>query len=156
MTGYGLAENIHDTKKITVEIRTLNSKQLDLILKLPNELRFAELDFRNKIGARLVRGKIDATITITDTSLESGNRINASAVESYLLQINELSLKLGFPMSNDPSAFLFRLPGVFEMPEQQYDGAFVAKIAETIDCALDIVDGFRVQEGLTLTLLLTM
>lgn len=150
MTGYGLAENIHDNKKITVEIRTLNSKQLDLILKLPNELRFVELDFRNKIGARLVRGKIDATITITDTSLESGNRINASVVESYLQQINELSLKLGFPMSNDPSAFLFRLPGVFEMPEQQYDEVFVAKIAETIDRALDIVDDFRIQEGQTL------
>ena len=50
MTGYGIAEQTYNSKKISVEIKTLNSKQLDLALKLPNELRSAELDFRNKIG----------------------------------------------------------------------------------------------------------
>ena len=76
MTGYGIAENIYNTKKITVEIKTLNSKQLDLNVKLPNELRFAELDFRNKVGAKLQRGKIDMVITITDTNLDQSNHID--------------------------------------------------------------------------------
>ena len=69
MTGYGIAEQTYKEKKITVEIKTLNSKQLDLQVKLPNELRSAELDFRNKIGANLQRGKIDVIITLTDTDL---------------------------------------------------------------------------------------
>ena len=73
MTGYGIAENLYNTKKITVEIRTLNSKQLDLAMKLPNELRFAELDFRNKVGTKLLRGKIDVVITIADTEMDQMN-----------------------------------------------------------------------------------
>ena len=88
MTGYGIAESLFNTKKITVEIRTLNSKQLDLAVKLPNELRFAELDFRNRIGAKLFRGKIDTVITITDTAADAVNQIDPDVVASYLRQIN--------------------------------------------------------------------
>ena len=150
MTGYGIAESLYNTKKITVEIRTLNSKQLDLAMKLPNELRFAELDFRNKIGTRLFRGKIDAVITIADTSVDSVNRIDADVVASYLRQINGISEELGIAPSTDVAALLFRMPGIFNTPEQSYDEEFVAKIAETIDQALGMVDGFRVQEGQTL------
>ena len=150
MTGYGMAESLYNTKKITVEIRTLNSKQLDLAMKLPNELRFAELDFRNKIGTRLFRGKIDAVITIADTSVDSVNRIDADVVASYLRQINGISEELGLAPSTDVAALLFRMPGIFNTPEQSYDEEFVAKIAETIDQVLGMVDGFRVQEGQTL------
>lgn len=150
MTGYGIAESLFNTKKITVEIRTLNSKQLDLALKLPNELRFAELDFRNKIGARLFRGKIDATITITDTSADAVNQIDADVVASYLRQINGITEELGIAPSADMAALLFRMPGIFNTPEQSYDEEFVAKIGETLDTALDTVDRFRIQEGQTL------
>ena len=150
MTGYGIAESLYYTKKITVEIKTLNSKQLDLALKLPNELRFAEIDFRNRIGAKLFRGKIDATITITDTSVDSMNRIDSDVVASYLRQVREISEELGIAPSSDIAALIFRMPGIFNMPEQSYDEFFVAKINETIDQVLDMVDGFRIQEGQTL------
>ena len=150
MTGYGIAESLYNTKKITVEIRTLNSKQLDLAMKLPNELRFAELDFRNKIGARLFRGKIDAVITITDTSADAVNQIDPDVVASYLRQINSISEELGIKPSNDMAALLFRMPGIFNSPEQSYDEEFVAKINETLDTVLDTVDRFRIQEGQTL------
>jgi uncharacterized protein (TIGR00255 family) len=150
MTGYGIAESLCNTKKITVEIRTLNSKQLDLAVKLPNELRFAELDFRNRIGARLLRGKIDVTITITDTSTDAVNRIDPDAVASYLRQINGISEELGIATAADMAGLLFRMPGIFNTPEQSYDEDFVAKINETIDTALDTVDRFRIQEGQTL------
>ena len=150
MTGYGIAESLCNTKKITVEIRTLNSKQLDLAVKLPNELRFAELDFRNRIGARLLRGKIDVTITITDTSADAVNRIDPDAVASYLRQINSISEELGITPAADMASLLFRMPGIFNTPEQSYDEDFVAKINETIDTALDMVDRFRIQEGQTL------
>lgn len=150
MTGYGIAEGLYHTKKISVEIRTLNSKQLDLAVKLPNELRFAELDFRNQIGARLLRGKIDAVITITDTSVDSVNRIDSDVVASYLQQINSISEELGIAPSADLASLLFRMPGIFNAPEQSYDEDFVKKINETIEAALDTVDRFRIQEGQTL------
>ena len=150
MTGYGIAENIYNTKKITVEIKTLNSKQLDLNVKLPNELRFAELDFRNKVGIKLQRGKIDMVITITDTNLDQNNHIDGEVVASYLRQIRQISEQLNIAPSADLAALLFRMPGVFTIPEQSYDEDFVAKVGETIDQALDIVDSFRIQEGATL------
>ena len=150
MTGYGIAENTINTKKITVEIKTLNSKQLDLQMKLPNELRFAELDFRNRIGNRLQRGKIDVMINITDTDLGQSNPIDGALVASYLKQIQDISKQLGIEPSTDMAALLFRMPGIFNAPEQSYDEAFVNKINETIDQALDTVDGFRIQEGQTL------
>ena len=150
MTGYGIAESLYNTKKITVEIRTLNSKQLDLAVKLPNELRFAELDFRNRTGTKLMRGKIDVTISIADTASDSMNQIDADVVASYLRQINSISEELGIAPSTDTAALLFRMPGIFNTPEQHYDEEFVAKIAETLDVALETVDRFRIQEGQTL------
>ena len=150
MTGYGIAENVIDTKKITVEIRTLNSKQLDLMVKLPNELRFAELEFRNRISAKLFRGKIDVTITIADTASDQLNKIDGNVVASYLRQINELSEQYHIAPSSDVASIIFRMPGIFAVPEQTYDEAFVAKVDETIDQALNIVEEFRIQEGQTL------
>ena len=150
MTGYGIAESLYNNKKITVEVRTLNSKQLDLAVKLPNELRFAELDFRNRIGAKLFRGKIDAVINVTDTSADSVNQIDPDVVASYLRQINGISEELGIAPAADMASLIFRMPGIFNSPEQRYDEAFVAKINETIDQALEMVDGFRIQEGQTL------
>lgn len=150
MTGYGIAESLYNTKKITVEIRTLNSKQLDLAVKLPNELRFAELDFRNRIGAKLLRGKIDTVITITDTSADAVNQIDPDVVASYLRQINGISEGLGMAPAADMASLIFRMPGIFNTPEQKYDEDFVAKIAETLDTVVDMVDRFRIQEGQTL------
>lgn len=150
MTGYGIAENVHGTKKIVVEIKTLNSKQLDLAMKLPNELRFIELDFRNKVGAKLLRGKIDVSIMITDTVIDQANQINEEVVASYYRQIQAISEKLGMAPSQDMATLIFRMPGIFNVQEQRYDEAFVAKINETLGQALEMVDGFRIQEGQTL------
>ena len=150
MTGYGIAEQTYNTKKITVEIKTLNSKQLDLQVKLPNELRFAELDFRNKVGAKLQRGKIDVVISITDTDLSQSYHIDQDIVKAYKDQIEAISLNLGIAPANDMATVLFRMPGIFNVPVENYDDAFVAKVGETLDQALDIVDNFRIQEGNTL------
>ena len=150
MTGYGVAESLYNTKKINVEIRTLNSKQLDVAMKIPNELRFAELDFRNKVGAALQRGKIDVVITITDTVLDQANQINEEVVASYYRQIQAISEKLGMAPSQDMTSLVFRMPGIFNTSEQSYDEAFVAKIGETLEQALELVDRFRIQEGQTL------
>lgn len=150
MTGYGIAEQTHDAKKISVEVKTLNSKQLDLQLKLPNELRAAELDLRNRIGARLLRGKVDVTITVADTNLTQSYHIDPEIVEAYKEQIESISAQLGIAPATDMASLLFRMPGIFNVPVENYDEAFVTKVGETLDQALNIVDTFRIQEGNTL------
>ena len=150
MTGYGIAEQTYKSKKITVEVKTLNSKQLDLVVKLPNELRFAELDFRNQIGAKLQRGKVDALVTVTDTDLTQTYHIDQNIVKAYKEQIEAVSSQLGIAPANDLATLLFRMPGIFNVPAENYDEAFVAKVGETLNQALNTVDGFRIQEGQTL------
>ena len=150
MTGYGIAERTFESKKITVEIKTLNSKQLDLSVKLPNELRSAELDLRNRIGAKLQRGKVDVVVTIANTDLAQTYRIDPDIVKAYKEQIEAISSELTIPPMEDMASVLFRMPGIFNVPAENYNEAFVAQVAATLDQALDIVDGFRIQEGQTL------
>ena len=150
MTGYGIAEQTFNEKKISVEIKSLNSKQLDLNVKLPNELRAAELDFRNRIGAKMQRGKVDVVIILTDTDLSQSYHIEKDIVKAYKEQIEAISFDLGIPPATDLASVLFRMPGIFNVPAENYDEVFVAKVAETIDQALETVDGFRIQEGQTL------
>lgn len=150
MTGYGIAEQTYNSKKITVEVKTLNSKQLDLAVKLPNELRFAELDFRNAIGAKLQRGKIDVVITVADTDLAQTYHIDQDIVKAFKTQIEAISAQLGIAPAADLASVLFRMPGIFNVPVESFDEAFVAKVSETLNQALDTVDGFRIQEGQTL------
>ena len=150
MTGYGIAEQTYNAKKISVEIKTLNSKQLDLQVKLPNELRSAELDFRNRIGAKLQRGKVDVVITITDTDLTQTYHIDQDIVKAYKEQIEAISNELDIAPADDLATILFRMPGIFNVTAENYDEAFIEKVNETLDQALDIVDRFRIQEGNTL------
>ena len=150
MTGYGIAEQTFLTKKITVEIKTLNSKQLDLAVKLPNELRAAELDLRNRIGTKLQRGKVDVVITITDTDLTQTYHIDKDVVRAYKDQMVAITTELGIAPAADLAAVLFRMPGILSTPAESYDEAFIGKVGETVDQALEMVDGFRIQEGQTL------
>lgn len=150
MTGYGIAENLYDTKKIVVEIKTLNSKQLDLSVKLPNELRAFEFDFRNQIGSYLLRGKIDANISITNSDAGHNSHIDSDTVASYRQQVLAISEQLGIAPPADMATLLFRMPGVFTTPETVYDDALIANVTSTIAQALENLDKFRTQEGLAL------
>lgn len=150
MTGYGKAEQIYLTKRIVVEVKTLNSKQLDLLMKLPQELRPQELDFRNEVASVLQRGKIDVSISVTDTNVEQNTHIEKEVVASYLKQIKTISEEYGIPQSADLAMLLFKMPGIFVTPEQSYDEPFVEKVKETLHSALVMTDEFRKQEGVVL------
>ena len=128
----------------------MNSKQLDLQVKLPNELRASELDLRNQIAAKMLRGKVDVIITVADTDLTQTYHIDQDIVKAYKEQIESVSIALNVPPADDMASILFRMPGIFNVPVENYDEAFVAKVSETLNQALDIVDGFRIQEGQTL------
>lgn len=150
MTGYGIAENLYDTKKIVVEIKTLNSKQLDLNMKQPNELRAFEFDFRNQIGGRLLRGKVDANISITDSDLSHNNLIDCETVASFQRQVNAICTQLSIDPPADIATLLFRMPGIFTVPDPKCDDALIEKVTDTIAQALETLDAFRIQEGQTL------
>ena len=147
MTGYGKAEQIYLTKRIVVEVKTLNSKQLDLSVKLPQEIRSQELEYRNMVATTLQRGKVDVMISITDTNVEQNTHIEKEVIASYLKQVKEISEEYNIPQSSDLAMLLFKMPGIFVTPEQQYDETFFEKIKETLQAALDITDSFRRQEG---------
>ncbi len=147
MTGYGKAEQIFKTNNISVEIKTLNSKQLDLSVKLPQDLKAYELDYRNEISTRLQRGKVDVMVTITNTDVAQNTHIEKEIVASYLEQINNISKEYNIPESKDIAAIVFKMPGVFVSPEQDYDDEFLEKIKETLVKAIEITDDFRAQEG---------
>ena len=147
MTGYGKAEQIYLTKRIVVEVKTLNSKQLDLSVKLPQEIRSQELEYRNMATASLQRGKVDIIITISDTNVEQSTHIEKEVIASYLKQVKEISEEYNIPQSADLAMLLFKMPGIFVAPEQQYDESFLEKVKETLQSALDMTDGFRQQEG---------
>ena len=147
MTGYGKAEQIYQTKRIVVEVKTLNSKQLDLSLKMPQELRPQELDYRNEIANILQRGKIDVSISVTDTNVEQNTHIEKEVIASYLKQIKEISEEYNIPASADLAMLLFKMPGIFVTPEQEYDETLIEKVKETLVEALRMTDDFRRQEG---------
>ena len=147
MTGYGKAEQIYLTKRIVVEVKTLNSKQLDLSVKLPQEIRSQELEYRNMVANTLQRGKVDVMISITDTNVEQNTHIEKEVIASYLKQVKEISEEDNIPQSSDLAMLLFKMPGIFVTPEQQYDETFFEKIKETLQSALDMTDSFRRQEG---------
>ena len=147
MTGYGKAEQIYLTKRIVVEVKTLNSKQLDLSLKMPQELRPQELDYRNEVANVLQRGKIDVAISVTDTNVEQNTHIEKEVIASYLKQIKEISEEYNIPASADLAMLLFKMPGIFVTPEQEYDENFIEKVRETLVEALKMTDEFRRQEG---------
>lgn len=147
MTGYGKAEQLYNTNVITVEIKTLNSKQLDLSLRTPQELKPYELLYRNEIASNLQRGKIDVTITITNTDVSQNTHIEKEVVASYFQQINNISKEYGIPESKDIAAVIFRMPGIFATPEQEYDEDFLTKIVEALSHAIMITNEFREKEG---------
>ena len=147
MTGYGKAEQIFKSNNICVEIKTLNSKQLDLNIKLPQELKANEFDYRNEIATRLQRGKIDVLLTITNTDVAQNTHIEKEIIASYLEQIKGISKEYNIPESKDIAAILFRMPGIFALPQQEYDDEFLAKIMETMVKAIEITDDFRAKEG---------
>jgi uncharacterized protein (TIGR00255 family) len=93
---------------------------------------------------------VDVVITITDTDLSQTYHIDQDIVKAYKEQIETISVALNVAPADDLASILFRMPGIFNIPVENYDEAFVAKVAETLEQALDIVDGFRIQEGQTL------
>ena len=156
MTGYGKAEKqVANNKKLIVEVRSLNSKSLDLNVRIAPQLRSKELEIRTLIGQRLERGKIDLSIYYQDAvqSEESGSYtpINREAFAYYYKELTTLQQELGWANNQDIVSAILRMPDVTKIQESnEISDEEWTIVLQAIDEAIDAFNAFRKQEGASL------
>lgn len=151
MTGYGKATVAFGDKKINVEIKSLNSKAMDLSTRIAPQYREKEMEIRNLITKTLERGKVDFSIWIEKDAAEAATPINTALVENYYLQIKSISEKCHIPLPEDWFSTLLRMPDVLtkveiqELSDEEWNAA-----EKAIEEALSHLVDFRKQEGAAL------
>ncbi|WP_339833243.1 YicC/YloC family endoribonuclease [uncultured Flavobacterium sp.] len=147
MTGFGKAFMQLSNKKITVEIKSLNSKGLDLNVRTPSVYREMELQIRNTIAQRLERGKIDFSLYIEVTGEETSAKINVPIVKGYINQMKEV-----IPNADETELMKMavRMPDALKTEREELDKTEWLQIEKVINEALDNIATFRSDEGLSL------
>ena len=154
MTGYGKAESQIANKKLIVEIRSLNSKSMDLNVRIAPQLRSKELEIRTLISQRLERGKVDLSIYYQDAvqgdTTTAFAPINHDAFIYYYKELSALQHELGIP-SQDLVATIMRMPDVTKLQDQSdITDEEWAIVLQTIEAAVAQFNAFREQEGASL------
>ncbi|MFI3285708.1 MAG: YicC/YloC family endoribonuclease [Rikenellaceae bacterium] len=153
MTGFGKSEITTKNKKISVEIRTLNSKQLDLSLRLPSIYRSVEAEIRNVLTRGVVRGKCDVQVSYSSIgeSVEPSKVINKELFASYFKQISEVSLQNGLDQcalnSSEIISSILRMPDMLTQPEEVVDEQECRTVLQAVEEAITHLNAFREQEG---------
>ena len=148
MTGFGKAEVAANGKTFTAEIRSLNSKQLDLGLRTPSAYRELENDIRTLVAKRVVRGKVDLSISVASTDASNASRIDKALFAEYLRQMDE-----ALAYAEITADYEVLIPCVMKMPNViQADAAEISEsekraIMKAVEVAIDKLDAFRQQEG---------
>lgn len=151
MTGFGKSETTLPTKKISVEVRSLNSKQLDLTVKLPGIYRPFEFDIRSIASAAIVRGKADVSITVENTATNTSATINKEVFREYMRQINDALSFSGIDAAYDAIVpVAMRMPEVVSTQIENVSEEEQAAVMQTVKEALARFTAFREQEGATL------
>ena len=151
MTGFGKSETALPTKKISVEVRSLNSKQLDLAVKLPGIYRPFEFDIRSIASAAIVRGKADVTITVENTATNTSAAINKDVFREYMRQINDALAYTGIDAAYDSIVpVAMRMPDVVSTQVENVSEQEQEALMQTVKEALARFTAFREQEGATL------
>ncbi len=151
MTGYGKAVVVYKEKKINVEIKSLNSKALDLSTRIAPLYREKEMEIRQKVAKALTRGKVDFSIWIEKDTVADATPVNGALIENYYYQIKEIAAKTGIPEPADWFATLLRMPDVTaKIDVEQLSDEEWAAASSAIDEALCHLVDFRKQEGAAL------
>lgn len=153
MTGYGAATVQLPDKKITADIKSLNSKQMDLAVRLPGGLRAMELELRGLVTSALERGKADMSVTVENAGGNISTVINADAVAAYAEQIKRISADKGIPLPTDWYNVLLKLPEVLtntENKEPQGQEELQTAVIQTVSQAVAALMEHRRAEGLKL------
>ena len=151
MTGYGKAVVTYKGKKINVEIKSLNSKQLDLLTRIAPLYREKEMEIRQMISSRLERGKVDFALWIEKEEGIDPTPVNGALMENYYRQLKDIAARTGIPEPQDWMYTLTRMPDVLTRTdtEQLTDEEWTAA-RQTVVEAIDTLVSFRKQEGAAL------
>ena len=147
MTGFGKASLQLPTKKITVEIKSLNSKGLDLNTRMPSVFREMELGLRNQISQRLERGKVDFSLYVEVTGEETTSKINVPIVKGY---INQMKAVIPTADETELMKMAVRMPDALKTERDEIDENEWKQIQTVIDEALENIANFRKDEGASL------
>ena len=148
MTGFGKGEASLQNKKITVEIRSLNSKQLDLGLRLPAVYRQSEYEIRNIIARTVQRGKVDVFVTVESQAVETPARINKEVFREYLRQMTDTLAYAGIDADYDAIVpAVMRMPEVVSTETESISDEEHAALVAATEAAVAQLDAFRLQEG---------
>ncbi len=147
MTGFGKAVVEMNDKKITAEIKSLNSKQLDLTIRIPQQYRECELPLRSLVAAELERGKVDLAITVESNAGTSQSIINKSLAFEYKRQIEDLAQEIGVPEPEDWYSVLLRMPDIMKTEMPYMDDAEKEALNDAVSNAIKELVAFRTQEG---------
>jgi uncharacterized protein (TIGR00255 family) len=150
MTGYGKAECLLPDKKLTIEIRSLNSKQMDSNVRLPTLYKEKELEIRQLITAALERGKVECTFYYEVSENAASGTINEEVVKSYYEQLYKIAGELGLPTSPELLTAVMRLPDTLRSEKAGIEDEEWLRVKDSLMQALDQVSEFRNQEGLSL------
>lgn len=152
MTGFGKAVAVFENKKITAEIKSLNSKQLDLSVRVPQPYRSFEIDLRNIVSKSLERGKVDLTIFCETINDDVPVNLNIPVMKKYKDQIELASKELSLPLPEDWYATLLRLPDSIktDAATNETTEAETATVVNVLHEAIEGLIDFRKQEGETL------
>jgi len=147
MTGFGKAECELPDKRISIEIKTLNSKQFDMLARIPNVYRDKELDIRSTLGNKLERGKVELSISVDDNAGYETLTINKSLAKKYYDQILLLSVELGLKADDQILSTLLKMPDVMKSEPKELNEEEWAIVSLAIDEAIFKCDEFRQIEG---------
>ncbi len=147
MTGYGKSVIQLPTKKISIEIKSLNSKNLDVNVRIPSMYREKELGIRKRIASKLIRGKVDFSLYMESTGEETSTKINTTLVRQYIEQLKAVV------HNADETEYLkmaVRMPDALSTEREEIDDQEWHEISKTIDLSLEKIVKYRFDEGITL------
>lgn len=147
MTGFGKAECELKDRKVIIEIKSLNSKNLDIYAKIPGMYREKELEIRNIISKKLQRGKVEFVLYYEITDDNKATTINSGVVKNYIDQLKSVADDLNLETSEQLLQIALRLPDTLNTERDKIDENDWEIISQTIINALDKLDEFRIQEG---------
>ena len=151
MTGYGKSVVVYNGKKINVEIKSLNSKALDLSTRIAPLYREKEMEIRQAIQTKVIRGKVDFSIWIEKDATTDATTINTALAKNYCEQIKNVAAECQIPLPGDWFLSLLRMPDVMSKVEIETLSDEEWTVArKAIDEAIDALVAFRQQEGAAL------
>lgn len=147
MTGFGKVTAEFPSKKITIEIKALNSKQLDLSMRIPSIYREKEMELRSLLLQKLERGKVDFSLYVENIGVDSNSKINRPVLENYYRQISEIAGQLQLSLPSDWFEVLLRMPDIIKTEIAEVDDEEWSAINQAILEAIEHLQAFRKQEG---------